>query len=286
MLSCRLVGVNESVRSVEVTRVEGAVRQDVLDRVAVERALEVRLNGESFSVIMRTPGDDRNLVAGFLFTEGVIRSSADVSAIDVDRAASDVIDVRLSAARTPVLADLLGNRRNVAMNSSCGMCGRRTLESLDVPGDPLPLTWTMAADVVARLPATLAPAQQAFAETGGLHAAGIVSIDGRLERSAEDVGRHNAIDKLIGWMLMSGRLPLSDHALVVSGRLSFEIVQKAFLAGLPMVVAVSAPSSLAIDLASEAGMTLVGFTRAGRFNIYSGPGRVGDEPSPVNDATS
>jgi FdhD protein len=276
MLSCRLVGVNESVRSVEVTRVDGAVRQEVRDRVAVERALEVRLNGEPFSVIMRTPGDDRSLVAGFLFSEGVIRTSADVSAIEVDRVASDVIDVHLSAARTPVLADLLGSRRNVAMNSSCGMCGRRTLESLDVPGDPLPVTWTMPADVVARLPATLAPAQQAFAETGGLHAAGIVSIDGRLEDSAEDVGRHNAIDKLIGRMLMIDRLPLSDHALVVSGRLSFEIVQKAFLAGIPMIVAVSAPSSLAVDLAKEAGLTLVGFTRAGRFNIYSGQGRVGD----------
>lgn len=279
MLSCRPVGVNESVRSVAVTRVEGAVRQDVSDRVAVEQSLEVRLNGEPFSVIMRTPGDDQNLAIGFLFSEGVIRTSADVMAIDVNPAAGDVVDVRLSAARTPILADLLGNRRNVAMNSSCGMCGRRTLESLDVPGDPLPLTWVMPAEVVARLPATLAPAQQVFAETGGLHAAGIVAIDGRLERSAEDVGRHNAIDKLIGRMLMADRLPLSERALVVSGRLSFEIVQKAFLAGMPMIVAVSAPSSLAIDLASEAGMTLVGFTRGGRFNIYTGSSRVGEDHS-------
>src|SRR5690606_3537629 len=154
--------------------------------------------------------------------------------IDADPA-GDVVDVRLSAARTPALAGLLGSRRNVAMNSSCGMCGRRTLESLDVPGDPLPVSWTMPAVVVAGLPATLAPAQHAFSETGGLHAAGLVSTDGRLERSAEDVGRHNAIDKLVGHMLMTGRLPLSDHALVVSGRLSFEIVQKAWLAGIPMV---------------------------------------------------
>lgn len=274
MLSCRLVGVNESVRSVGVTRVEGAARRKLSDRVAVERALEVRLNGEPFSVIMRTPGDDRNLAAGFLFSEGVIRTPVDVSAIDVD-AAADIVDVHLSPGRTPVLADLLGGRRNVAMNSSCGMCGRRTLESLDVPGDPLPVTWTMPAAVVAGLPAALAPAQHAFAETGGLHAAGLVWTDGQLERGAEDVGRHNAIDKLAGHMLMIGRLPLSDHALVVSGRLSFEIVQKAWLAGIPMIVAVSAPSSLAIDLAARSGMTLVGFTRDGRFNVYTGDGRVG-----------
>jgi FdhD protein len=273
MLSCRLVGVNESVRSVGVTRVDGSVRQQLSDRVAIERALEVRLNGEPFSVIMRTPGDERHLVAGFLFSEGVIRTPADVAAFNTDDA-PDVVDVHLSAARTPVLADLLGSRRNVAMNSSCGLCGRRTLESLDVPGDPLPVTWTMPAAVVAGLPATLTPAQHAFAETGGLHAAGLVRTDGGLERSAEDVGRHNAIDKLVGHMLMIGRLPLSNHALVVSGRLSFEIVQKAWLAGIPMVVAVSAPSSLAIDLAADAGMTLVGFTRGGRFNIYAGEGRI------------
>jgi FdhD protein len=273
MLSCRPVGVNESVRSVGMTRVEGSVRRQLSDRVAVERALEVRLNGEPFSVIMRTPGDDGNLAAGFLFSEGVIRTPADVAAIDTSETA-DVVDVQLSAARTPVLANLLGNRRNVAMNSSCGLCGRRTLESLDVPGDPLPVAWTMPADVVAGLPGTLAPTQHVFAETGGLHAAGVVWTDGQLERSAEDVGRHNAIDKLVGHMLMTGRLPLSDHALVVSGRLSFEIVQKAWLAGIPMIVAVSAPSSLAIDLAADAGMTLVGFTRAGRFNVYAGEGRV------------
>jgi FdhD protein len=265
--------VNESVRSVGVTRVDAGRRQELPDQVAVERALEVRLNGEPFSVIMRTPGDDRHLAVGFLFSEGVIRTPADIRAVDADPAA-DLVDVRLSPARTPALAELLGTRRNVAMNSSCGMCGRRTLESLDVPGDPLPVTWTMPAAIVAGLPGVLAPAQHAFAQTGGLHAAGLVWTDGRLDRSAEDVGRHNAIDKLVGHMLLTGRLPLSDHALVVSGRLSFEIVQKAWLAGIPMIVAVSAPSSLAIDLAARSGMTLVGFTRDGRFNIYTHEERV------------
>ncbi len=271
MLSCRPVGMNEAVRPVVLTRVEESERRELSDRVAVEQALEVRLHGEPFSVIMRTPGDDRNLAAGFLFSEGVIRAAADISTID---AGDDIVDVHLSAEREPVLADLLGSRRNVAMNSSCGLCGRRTLESLDVPGEPLVPAWTMPASLVAALPGMLSPAQYAFEQTGGLHAAGLVYADGHFDRSAEDVGRHNAIDKLVGYMLMTGRLPLSDHALVVSGRLSFEIVQKAWLAGIPMVVAVSAPSSLAIDLATRAGMTLVGFARAGRFNIYAGAERI------------
>jgi FdhD protein len=154
------------------------------------------------------------------------------------------------------------------------MCGRRTLESLDVPGDPLPVTWRMHSHLVAALPGVLAPTQHVFAETGGLHAAGLVCADGQLDRSAEDVGRHNAIDKLVGRAFLSGRLPLTDHALVVSGRLSFEIVQKAWLAGIPMIVAVSAPSTLAIELADRTGLTLVGFTRSGRFNIYAGGGRI------------
>ena len=274
MLSCRPVTVNDPVRSVDLIRVDGDNRRELSDRVAVEEALEVRLGGHPFAVIMRTPGDDRNLAAGFLFSEGVLRTPADLASVDVDASAA-VVDVTLSAGRAPILEDLLGSRRNVTMNSSCGMCGRRTLESLDVPGEPLDVTWQMPGRLVAALPGVLAPAQRAFAETGGLHAAGLVHTDGRLERSAEDVGRHNAIDKLVGHMLLTGRLPLAGHAMVVSGRLSFEIVQKAWLAGVPMVVAVSAPSTLAIDLAARTGLTLVGFTRAGRFNIYAGAGRVG-----------
>lgn len=271
MLSCRPVRVNEAVRPVVLTRVEDASRRELSDSVAVEQGLEVRLQGEPFSVIMRTPGDDRNLAAGFLFSEGVIRTAADIASID---AGHDIADVHLSAAREPILADLLASRRNVAMNSSCGMCGRRTLASLDVPGDPLEPTWTMPAGRVATLLGMLTPNQVAFEQTGGLHAAGLIYADGPLDRSAEDVGRHNAIDKLVGYMLLTGRLPLADHVLVVSGRLSFEIVQKAWLAGVPMIVAVSAPSSLAIDLAARAGMTLVGFARAGRFNIYTGQARI------------
>lgn len=273
MLSCRSVGTNESVSAVELLRVDGDARQTVRDVVAVERALEVQLNGEPFSVIMRTPGEDRVLAAGFLFSEGVLRSSADVIAIREN--GEDRVDVTLSADRSPVLDEVLGSRRNVAMNSSCGMCGRRTLESLDVPGDPLPVSWVVPSRLVAGLPDRLAAVQRAFAETGGLHGAAIFDLDGRLDCSAEDVGRHNAVDKLVGHLMLTGRVPLDRSMLVVSGRLSFEIVQKAWMAGIPLIAAVSAPSSLAIDLAARAGMTIAGFVRAGRLNVYTGAARIG-----------
>jgi FdhD protein len=149
------------------------------------------------------------------------------------------------------------------------MCGRRTLESLDIEAPPLPVSWTIATGDVRALPAALRDRQTAFAETGGLHAAGLFRRDGGLEAIAEDVGRHNAVDKLLGRMLLAGRLPLADSLLFVSGRSSFEIVQKAFLGGIPLVAAVSAPSSLAVDLAERCGMTLLGFVRDGRFNVYS-----------------
>jgi len=273
VLSCRPVTANDPVRSVELVRVEGTRREAVSDRVAVERPLEVRLSGEPFSVIMRTPGNDRHLAVGFLFSEGIVRSSRDIASIQ-DDAGGDVIDLILAPGRADILPDVLGTRRNVAMNSSCGLCGRRTLESLDVPGARLDTRWTISSAVVSSLPGLLARGQQAFAETGGLHAAALVFPDGTVEHTAEDVGRHNAVDKLVGLMVMTGRLPLDAQVLAVSGRLSFEIVQKAWMAGLAVVVAVSAPSSLSIDLAERAGMTIIGFTRGGRFNIYTGADRV------------
>jgi FdhD protein len=182
--------------------------------------------------------------------------------------------VTLSEARAGILPELLGQRRQVAMNSSCGMCGRRTLESLELDAPPLQRRWTVDPSTIVRLPGTLQDAQQAFAETGGLHAAGIFTTAGELLMSAEDVGRHNAVDKLLGRMLQQRRLPLTDALLFVSGRSSFEIVQKAFLGGLALVAAVSAPSSLAIQLAEECGMTLIGFVRGERFNIYTHPERL------------
>jgi FdhD protein len=258
---------------VDVLRADAQRATQATDRVAEEVALEVRLHGEPFSVIMRTPGADLDLTAGFLFTEGVVRDASDIAALNAG-AAPNVVDVTLSPARAAVVPDLLGSRRQVAMNSSCGMCGRRSLESLEIDAPPLAVRWTVASDTIGRLPDQLRDAQSVFAETGGLHAAGVFDTKGSLIVSAEDVGRHNAVDKLLGRLLMAGHLPLEDSLLVVSGRSSFEIVQKAFLGGLPLIAAVSAPSSLAIELAARSGITLLGFVRGDRFNVYTHPERI------------
>ena len=264
--------MTESTRSVDLVRLADGRFEHAADRVAVEAALEVRLNGHPFAVIMRTPGADADLVAGFLLSEGVIRSADDLHRLD--RPDTDgVLNVVLSRSRAEILPDLLEGRRNVAQNSSCGMCGRRTLESLEIDRPPLAEEWHLDPTVLAGLPAALRRAQHAFDETGGLHAAGLFDLDGRLQSSAEDVGRHNAVDKLLGRALMASQLPLSRSALVVSGRSSFEIVQKAFIGAIPLVAAVSAPSSLAVDLAHRTGITLLGFVRDDRFNIYTHPSR-------------
>jgi FdhD protein len=265
----------ETFRDFALFRVRDNETNPETDRVAVEEPLEVRLEGEPFSVIMRTPGADADLVAGFLFHEGVIRSADDVRLIEVVE--SNTINIRLSRVRAESLPDFLGQRRQVATNSSCGLCGRRSLQSLAVNTTPLNVRWSVEQDVIVRLPGVLREAQRTFAETGGLHAAGLFDAGGRLELSAEDVGRHNAVDKLIGRMMMQRRLPLERSVLFVSGRSSFEIVQKAYLGGVPLVAAVSAPSSLAIEFARAAGMTLVGFVRDARFNIYAHPDRVKDD---------
>lgn len=244
-----------------------------LDRIAAEEPLEVRLENQPFSVIMRTPGSDHDLAAGFLFSEGVIRRAEDIRCIE-NGDSPNVVNVVLGRERAAIVPELLGQRRQVTMNSSCGMCGRRTLESLEVNAPPLAVRWRVPNSVVVSMPAALRANQLAFRETGGLHAAGLFDRTGRLEMSAEDVGRHNAVDKLVGRMLMKGRLPLDESLLFVSGRSSFEIVQKAFLGGVPLVGAVSAPSSLAIELARSAGITLLGFVRDGRFNSYAHHGRL------------
>jgi FdhD protein len=260
-----------AVRAVDVVR-RGA-DSSTADYVAVEAPVEVRVNGQPFSVIMRTPGDDRALALGFLFSEGLLRHRADLARVDADEAAG-VVNVVFDRGRADAVAEALSDRRQVAMNSSCGLCGRRTLESLDVTAAPLVRDWSVTTATIDGLATTLQAAQPAFAQTGGLHAAGLFDIDGALLATAEDVGRHNAVDKLVGRMFEAGLLPLSRSLLLVSGRVSFEIVQKAWLGGIPLVAAVSAPSSLAVDLAREAGMTLVGFVRDGRFNIYAHPDRV------------
>jgi FdhD protein len=247
--------------------------------VAVESPLEVRLHGDPFSVIMRTPGADRELTAGFLFTEGLLRSPADVAHIDV--VSAHVVDVRLSVERARQVPSFLDQRRQVATSSSCGMCGRRSLETLDIDEPALDTRWSVSSDVVSWLPDRLRAVQATFDDTGGLHAAALFDASGSIEVSAEDVGRHNAVDKLCGRMFLADRLPLDDRLLFVSGRTSFEIVQKAFCAGVPIVAAVSAPSSLAIDLAVRAGITLIGFVRGGRFNVYCHPHRVTASATPT-----
>jgi FdhD protein len=266
--------MSEALRSVDVVRVRGGVRASETDRAATEEPLEVRLHNQPFAVIMRTPGADRELAAGFLLAERVIAGADDLGTIAhcTDPAADhpeNIVNVTLSNASAAALERLLAGRRQVTTNSSCGMCGRRTIESLSADAAPLRAAWTVPAETVAALPERLRARQAVFDETGGLHAAGLFERDGRLVDIAEDVGRHNAVDKIVGRMLMKEALPLSEYLLCVSGRTSFEIVQKAIFAGIPVVAAVSAPSSLAIELAHAFGVTLVGFIRGDSFNIYT-----------------
>jgi FdhD protein len=267
------------LRHVRVTRVNGGGAIDGSDVAATEEPLEVRLHGRPFAVLMRTPGQDRELAAGFLFSEGVIRSAGDVGAVEHCRHPDhpdvhNVVDAWLLGDAAAAVDAHLDARRRVLTTSACGLCGRTTIESLRVRAATLQPAVLFATDAVASLPDRLRAYQGVFDETGGLHAAALFTADGGCEVAAEDVGRHNAVDKAIGAMLLADRLPLPGCALVVSGRASYEIVQKAWLAGVGLVCAVSAPSSLAIDLAHEAGITLLGFVREGAFNIYAHPERI------------
>ncbi|HVZ19589.1 MAG TPA: formate dehydrogenase accessory sulfurtransferase FdhD [Vicinamibacterales bacterium] len=269
----------EAFHGVGVTRVRAGVRTTDRDRAATEEPLEVRLYDKPFAVIMRTPGADRELAAGFLLAEGVIKSADDLGTIEycTDPSAEhpeNIVNATLVNGSAASLEKLLAGRRNVTTNSSCGMCGRLTIDSLKTNLPALVVPWTVPAATIVTLPDALRRAQSVFEETGGLHAAGLFTREGALETIAEDVGRHNAVDKVIGRMVIQERLPLTRHMLFVSGRTSFEIVQKAFLAGIPLVAAVSAPSSLAIELAEECGITLIGFLRGQNFNIYTHPERV------------
>ena len=267
-----------ALKDVDVVRVREGVRAADTDRAAAEEPLEVRLHGRPFAVVMRTPGADRELAAGFLLAERVLRSADDLGTIEHCRdqpdAVENVINVTLSGRSAVDLDRLLAERRETMANASCGLCGRLTIESLKSDAAPLPPGGRVTAAAVSTLPARLRAAQAVFEETGGLHAAGLFTQEGELVTIAEDVGRHNAVDKVVGRMLMRDALPLAGHALFVSGRTSYEIVQKALFAGIPVVASVSAPSSLAIDLAREAGITLIGFVRGDSFNIYSHQARI------------
>jgi len=262
------------VRPVRVLHVSPQGSSSRADVAATEEPLEVRIGGDPFAVIMRTPGADIELAAGFLLAERVILGASDIRGIDRDPHSRNRIDVRILEARARDLTRREGARRRVMMNSSCGLCGRVTIDSLRVEAPEILADWTIPAAVIAALPEALRHEQAVFNETGGLHAAGLFDRSGTLEVMAEDIGRHNAVDKVIGRMLLDDRLPLDQSVLFVSGRTSYEIVQKAYLAGIPVVGAVSAPSSLAVELAGEAGITLLGFVRGSTFNLYSHPRRV------------
>jgi FdhD protein len=263
---------------VDITRLAGQSVERTLDVAAIEEPLEIRLNGVSFVTIMRTPGADRELAAGFLLAERVIETPDDLGLIQHCRdpqgdTSSNVLNVTLTREESHVEA-VLERRRAVTATSACGVCGRRTIDDLMTAIEPLPHRWTIAPDLIRSLPGALRAAQPVFDETGGLHASALFDRAGRLLASAEDVGRHNAVDKVIGAQVLMDRLPLEDVLLFVSGRASYEIVQKALVARIPLLASVSAPSSLAIDLARQGGLTLLGFVRGNSFNIYSGVERM------------
>jgi FdhD protein len=233
----------------------------------------------SVSVTMRTPGHDFELAVGFLFSEGLVKGPGDIRGIEFcgppppGKPQSNIVRVDLAP---EIALDLVKLQRNFYSTSSCGICGKASLEALDFEGYRTldPEKPRVSAEVLHGLPASLRTAQTVFDATGGLHAAGLFSADGSLLACREDVGRHNAVDKLIGAEVLAQRVPLSERVLTVSGRVSFEILQKALAAGVPVIVAVGAPSSLAVDMATRFGMTLVGFARDGRFNVYSGEQRI------------
>ena len=258
-----------------ITRSDAQGTRALPDTLAVEEPLEIRLSGVPLSVTMRTPGHDFDLVTGFLYAEGVVRAPADVVSMRycADTETLNVVDVRLAPDVVPPEVSV---ERSFYTTSACGVCGKTSIDAIrqrapfDVRSDPLRLS----ASLLAELPETLRAAQRVFDRTGGLHAAGLFSSSGDLLVLREDVGRHNAVDKVIGWALKDGRVPLRGHVLLVSGRASFELTQKALMAGLPTLAAVSAPSSLAADLAEESGMTLIGFLRGPSMNVYTGAERL------------
>ncbi|MCM1967189.1 MULTISPECIES: formate dehydrogenase accessory sulfurtransferase FdhD [unclassified Streptomyces] len=264
-----------------VIRIRNGVAGARADTLVAEEPLEIRLNGKPLAITMRTPGDDFALAVGFLASEGVLASASDVRAVTYCEGAAEdgtntynVVNVQL-AAGVPVPDITL--ERNVYTTSSCGLCGKASLDAVRTatrfPGladDPV----RVGARLLGELPDRLRAEQKVFERTGALHGAGLFSAGGELIDVREDVGRHNAVDKIVGRALQAGRLPLAGSVLLVSGRASFELAQKAVMAGIPVLAAVSAPSSLAVDLALESGLTLVGFLRGGDMNIYAGEERI------------
>ena len=273
--------------AIDISKVSGDQRVSKADSVAVEEPLEIQLSypsaegaaAKSISITMRTPGDDAELAVGFLYTEGIIQSGEQVASVehagaaDPDSGLRNIIRVAL---KPGVDVDIGRLQRHFYTTSSCGVCGKASLEALRVTGQEslADKGATFPRGIIISLPDKLAAKQEVFAKTGGLHAAAIFDQDGEIRVLKEDVGRHNATDKVIGELLAEGKLPANEMGLMLSGRASFELVQKALVAGIPLLAAVSAPSSLAVQLAQEFDMTLIGFLRNSNFNIYAGEWRV------------
>jgi FdhD protein len=305
------------VREVAIRRVKGSVESEDKDFLAGEEPLEIRVEGSSLAVVMRTPGEDRELAAGFLVTEGLVHTAGDIVDIRhrphcllsapnnsgrpnevvkakseakpaslqgrqqasgdsrtgpaVSQSEGNVINVRL---RKPESLDFKKLTRHVFTSSSCGICSKASIEAVRQQFPPIEDDFEVEPRVLLELPAALASAQETFKRTGGLHACALFDSVGNLLVLREDVGRHNALDKVVGWALLGNRLPLRQHILLLSGRISFEMMQKALAAGIPIVAAISAPSSLAAEFARDSGQTLVGFLRGERMNIYAGANRI------------
>jgi FdhD protein len=271
------MGAKQSVRSELVLVRDGAAVPGSAN-IAAEEPLEIRVAGETLAVTMRTPGHDHELVLGFLLAEGLIARAGDVGRVfhcgkPGEEGYGNVMDVTPAPGTTMDIEHLGAARRGTLVTSACGICGRRSIDDLLASCPPLPSDVRFAAGTVSGLTALLAGEQRVFRETGGSHAAGLATRDGRLLLLREDVGRHNAVDKAVGRMLLDGADP-SGLALVVSGRSSFEIVQKAARARVPLVVSVSAPTSLAVEAARRTNVTLVGFARGNDFNVYAGADRI------------
>jgi len=274
------------IKRIAVTKINDAEGAETFDALAIEEPLEIRLaftlNGEpktqNISVTMRTPGNDAELAAGFLFTEGIVKNAGEIAEVDYCFIAcaenkENVIQVKL---RDGVFPELKNTERNFYTTSSCGVCGKGSINAIRTVGDFIRQGDDIAVDsnLLHQLPAILRSQQAVFEDTGGLHASALFNLDGELLLLREDVGRHNALDKLIGAALQLGLLPLNNHILLLSGRASFELVQKAVMAGIRIIAAVGAPSSLAVELATEFDVTLIGFLRNRRFNIYTAARRI------------
>ncbi|GAC1355433.1 MAG: formate dehydrogenase accessory sulfurtransferase FdhD [Ktedonobacteraceae bacterium] len=270
----------ERVMQINVTHWQRDEQQSRADQVTVEEPFELRINHRSLAVIMRTPGHDRELAMGFLFTEGVIAASDDVLTLEDDLdddglPLANVINVTLRNKSQQGAMQTLAFERHFAVSASCGLCGKNSIADLMIATPPLePDTLHFSSAVLYELASRLHSEQAVFQHTGGLHAAGIFDQQGKLLLLREDIGRHNAVDKLIGHSLLHGTYPYRNRILLVSGRTSFEILQKALLARIPCVAAISAPSTLAVELAEQSGITLIGFLRDHSMNIYTHPQRI------------